>query len=298
MNERRRPSLYVSDLDGTLLNGSAGLSESGRARLTRLLEDGVEFTVASARGVASMRAILGGLPLRLPVIGFNGAYLSDLATGRHEIVNAIEPAIASDLHALIAGHGIPPLIATFSGREDLVYYAEPANDGMHWWLKDREASRDPRLRRLVDATLALREQVVCLTGIGPLALLTDIAARIRETFAGLIELHVFENWYSPGWHWLTVHDRRASKGQAVRELMRLRGLGDRRVVAFGDQTNDLALLAAADEAVAVRNAIPEVLAIATQVIGSNEEDSVIEYIEQHAASHSAAVASAAAGTPA
>jgi Cof subfamily protein (haloacid dehalogenase superfamily) len=283
VNGRSRPTLYVSDLDGTLLNGRAALSASARQRLLQLLADGVEFTVASARGVASMRSILGELPLRLPVIGFNGAYLSDLASGRHEIVNALESDIATELHALIASHGIPPLIATFSGSEDLVYYAEPANEGMHWWLNDRVASRDPRLRRLSDSASALREQVVCLTGIGRQPLVADIAARIGETFAGRVELHVFENGYSPGWHWLTVHDRRASKGQAVRELARLRGLDDHRIVAFGDHSNDLALLAAADVAVAVSNAIPEVLALADQVIGSNEDDSVVDFIERHAA---------------
>ena len=126
-------TLYVSDLDGTLLNRAAALSASTRDRLTRLIEDGVEFTVASARGVGSMRSVLAGLKLRLPVIGFNGAFISDLATGRHERVNSIDAELARDLHGLIAGHGIPPVIATYSGSEDLVYYHEPHNAGMHWW---------------------------------------------------------------------------------------------------------------------------------------------------------------------
>lgn len=278
-----RESFYVSDLDGTLLNNEARLSAATQGRLTRLLDEGIEFTVASARGVASMRTILRELPLKLPVIGFNGAFLSDLATGQHEIVNAMAHEVADALHGLMSDHGIPPLISTFSGREDLVYHAEPVNEGMHWWLEERIASRDPRLRRLIDARSALSEQVVCLTGIGPETLMIEIAARIGEVFVDEIELHVFENGYSPGWHWLTVHDRRASKDQAVRELMRARGLDDRKLVAFGDQSNDLKLLAAADEAIAVANAIPVIKARAKHVIGSNEDDSVVDFIERHAA---------------
>ncbi len=279
----KHKSLYVSDLDGTLLDSSGRLSQSTRERLLRLLDNGIEFTVASARGVASIRSILGELPLRLPVVSFNGAFLSDLASGEHEIVNALEPGLAGELHGLIAGHGVPPLIATYSGREDLVYYAEPENAGMHWWLEDRIAQRDGRLRKLGDAGSALREQVVCLTGIGPEPLLAEIAARIGETFADSIELHLFENAYSPGWHWLTVHDRRASKDQAVRELMRSRGLEDRRLVAFGDHSNDLKLLDAADEAVAVANAVPEAKARAMHVIGRNDDDAVVAFIEAHSA---------------
>jgi Cof subfamily protein (haloacid dehalogenase superfamily) len=290
-----RQSLYVSDLDGTLLNARAQLSETTRQRLTRLLDAGIEFTVASARGVASMQSILRDLPLQLPVIGFNGAFLSDLATGQHEVVNAMAPEVADALHAMISNHGIPPLIATFSGREDRVYYAEPVNGGMQYWLDDRLANRDPRLRSLVDARRALGEQVVCLTGIGPETLMTEIAARIGEVFVDEIELHVFENGYSPGWHWLTVHDRRASKDQAVRELMRTRGLGDRELVAFGDQSNDLKLLEAADAGVAVANAIPELKARAQHVIGSNEEDSVVEFIERRAAGCVVAAGDGSAG---
>lgn len=274
-------SLYVSDLDGTLLDSRARLSASARDRLQRLLADGIDFTVASARGVASMQAALTGLRLRLPVIGFNGAFLSDLVSGRHEVVHSIEPGLAADLHALIEQHGVPPLIATFNGSEDCVYYVEPRNEGMHWYVRDRIANRDNRLRKLDDAARALTEQVVCLTGIGPGPAMAEVAARIGQEFSGAVELHVFENWYSPGWYWLTVHDRRASKDQAVRELMRRYDLGGHEVVAFGDEVNDLKLFDTAGEAVAVANAVPEVLARATRVIGSNEDDSVVEFIEQH-----------------
>ena len=57
--------LYVSDLDGTLLQDDATLSPRGRALLTELLDDGVPFTVASARSIGSMGPILQGLDLSL-----------------------------------------------------------------------------------------------------------------------------------------------------------------------------------------------------------------------------------------
>ena len=66
-------SLYVSDLDGTLLDRNARLSDITRYGLTRLLDAGLTFTVATARHVSSVRQILEGLPLQLPVISSNGA---------------------------------------------------------------------------------------------------------------------------------------------------------------------------------------------------------------------------------
>ena len=51
------PTLYITDLDGTLLRSDATLSAFSRSVLTDLLSRGVLFTVASARSVTSIRSI-------------------------------------------------------------------------------------------------------------------------------------------------------------------------------------------------------------------------------------------------
>lgn len=274
-------SLYVSDLDGTLLTNSACLSDYTRLELRRLLSEGLAFSVASARSVVAMQHILRDLPLELPVIEFNGAFLSDLDTGRHEIVNAIDPDVVTDLHDLLTHYGTNPFVSTFSGVEDCLYYCDVINDGMRWYVGDRTKNQDRRLRKVSDMRSALREQVVCLTCVGAHALLSDIAVLVREKYGSELESHLFENHYSPGWHWLTLHDRRASKDQAVRLLMEMTGFGESDLVVFGDQINDLKLFRMATEAVAVANAVPEVIAQANRVIGTNEDDSVVKFIRQH-----------------
>jgi 5-amino-6-(5-phospho-D-ribitylamino)uracil phosphatase len=72
-------TLYVRDLDGTLLRSDATLSGFARDGINRLLGAGVQLTLASARGTAGMRALLDGIRLRLPVIELNGAFVSDMA---------------------------------------------------------------------------------------------------------------------------------------------------------------------------------------------------------------------------
>jgi len=137
-------SLYLSDLDGTLLRNDATLSAFSEAALREMLAAGLLFTVASARSVISMQGILRGLPLRLPVIEFNGAFLSDLATGRHETVNALSPSIAEDVYAQVLRHHLVPFVSSFDGTEDRVHYAAATNAGMHWYLEDRRRHRDRR----------------------------------------------------------------------------------------------------------------------------------------------------------
>ena len=52
------------------------------------------------------------------------------------------------------------------------------------------------------------------------------------------------------------------------------------MLAFGDMPNDLPLLAWAGTSCAVANAHPAVLAAATHIIGSNDEDGVAAYLEK------------------
>ncbi len=275
-------TLYVSDLDGTLLQSDAALSPFSENILRVLLADGLLFTVASARSVVAIRQMLRGLPLPLPVIEFNGAYLSDLSTGRHEIINALEPSVAVSVYEMVTAHGLAAFISSFDGMEDRIHYGVMRNEGMHWYLKDRLDHRDPRWRGAADDLAAsLREQVVCLTMIAKKEELTDMQAAILEAHNGSVETHLFENQYSPGWHWLTVHDRRATKDQAIKTLTESYGLSGSEIVVFGDHSNDLKMFAAADLAVAVGNAQAKVKACADLVIGTNDQDSVAMFIRGH-----------------
>lgn len=274
-------TLFVSDLDGTLLRGDGTLSKASRSALQRLLEDGLVFSVASARSVVSMRPILDGLRFSLPVIGFNGAYVSDLATGRHEIVNSLDAEAARDIFSLLKRFGRFPFVSTFNGEAECLYYERTTNEGEHYYVSDRIRNNDHRLRRTSDLAGSLREQVVCLTVIGDAEELADLEVAVQERYGDYVEMHLFENLYSPGWFWLTIHDRRATKAQAVRLLMEIYDLSGHELVVFGDHINDIKMFQIAGQAVAVANAHPEAKRHATHVIGSNEENSVVEFIHDH-----------------
>ena len=143
--------LYVSDLDGTLLINDATLSEYSRAELQRLLHEGVSFSVASARSVVSIRKIMQGLHLTLPVVEFNGAFLSDLETGRHQVIHSIESAVALDIYHTITRFGCIPFVSTYNGIEDRLYYPDPINEGMDWYVNDRLANKEDSVVKYIRA---------------------------------------------------------------------------------------------------------------------------------------------------
>jgi len=273
--------LYISDLDGTLLTNEPRLSEFSESTLRELLGAGLPFSVASARSVVSMRRLLRNLPITLPVIELNGAFVSNLATGEHEIVNALDSGVASDAYEEVLRLGHAPFVSTFNGHEDCLYVCDIANGGMRWYLDDRIASRDPRLRSTANLGQVLSDQVVCITIINGREALVELELVLREKCGTHVEMHLFENQYSPGWYWLTVHDWRAKKDKGVQAMMELCGLSDRSLVAFGNDSNDICLFELAAERVAVANAFPELKRYATHVIGSNEDESVARYLREH-----------------
>lgn len=70
-------TLYVSDLDGTLLNDNQKLDEESLETLNSLIDRGMNFTIATARSIDSVRSIINGLNLRLPIILINGVFIFD-----------------------------------------------------------------------------------------------------------------------------------------------------------------------------------------------------------------------------
>ncbi|MGI6083033.1 MAG: HAD hydrolase family protein [Limnochordia bacterium] len=271
-------TLFVSDLDGTLLRNDATLSEFSKDQLNELLRSGMVFTVASARSVIAMACMLKGLNLTLPVVEFNGAFISDLRTGWHRIVNSIDSVLAEDIYCLVKRFGCVPFVSTFNGKEDRVYYCDIINGGMRWYLEDRLANQDKRWRKTDSLANSLRDQVVCFTVIGEPGVLSELESAVQERHGGKVVTSVFENQYSRGWYWLTVFDWRATKDRAIRLLMDTHGLSEHRLVVFGDHNNDIRMFQTADWAVAVANATPELKRYASEIIGSNEDDSVVKYL--------------------
>lgn len=270
---------YVSDLDGTLLNNDGELSAFSRQTLTGLLEQGLPFTVASARSVVSIREVLGNLPLSLPIIEFNGAFISDFKTGRHQMINRIEPTIAQDILQTILDRNLLPFLSAFDGEQDRVYYTRSLNEGMDAYLQDRRENNDPRLQKVQDWGKTVSQDIVCFTVIAKSAQLDPLEKTVQKKHGDRVETHCYEDIYARGWHWLTIHDHRATKDQAIRLIQKRHGLKDKELVVFGDHINDIKMFKLAHRSIAVENATPELKRHAHHVIGPNHSDSVARFIE-------------------
>ena len=103
-------TLYLSDLDGTLLRTDATLSRFSKRLLGGLIGRGMLFSYATARSFSSASVILRGLDLRLPAITYNGTFCVDAATGEVLANEAFTQAECDALVGLFAYHHLFPLV--------------------------------------------------------------------------------------------------------------------------------------------------------------------------------------------
>jgi 5-amino-6-(5-phospho-D-ribitylamino)uracil phosphatase len=273
--------LYLSDLDGTLLNRAGQLSRQTRFILTELLLEGMVFSVATARSHVSVRSLLGDLPVALPIIAFNGALLTDYATGRHLEVSDLGTPLAEAVFSQVLAAGLRPFVSSYDGERDHLYFDDLGSPAMASYVEGRQKAGDPRLTRTSDLRASLREQVLSLT------VMSADEQRVLELEQGLashfgpeLRLYRYENAYAKGSYWLTIHHKNASKHTAMKRLVEhLSHAGQ--VVAFGDHYNDLEMIEHADVGVAMGNAVPELKELADHVIGHHAENAVALFLADH-----------------
>ena len=98
-------TLYVTDLDGTLLQPDVSVSARSRSMLAELLAEGLPLTVATARTSFTVMPLLARLPFTLPLILQNGSVLHDPVHDRITDAAGIAPDAFRDVVALYRQFG-------------------------------------------------------------------------------------------------------------------------------------------------------------------------------------------------
>ncbi|MFC4333996.1 HAD family hydrolase [Salininema proteolyticum] len=268
-------TLYVSDLDGTLLNRDAALSARTRRALGAIAADGGLFTFATARSRESATRVMAGTPLALPAAFMNGALLAVPGDGGLLRANTLPEDLARLLVATVleAGHR-PVVFSVDKGGAEHVSYTRVSTPLERFYFGERRADEDGRFRFADGYGEALAEAVTAVNVLDSeenLKPLYEKAVAVDGVRAALAPEAAL-----PGGFWLELNHPLSSKRNAVRLLRE--HVGADRVVCFGDNLNDLPMFEAADEAYAVANAHPDVRAAADGVIGANTDDGVAAFL--------------------
>lgn len=270
------PVLYVTDLDGTLLDNAERVSPTTVEIINGLVASGLWFTIATARAPQTALPLLADLDLRLPIIFMNGALIIDPMSGQTISSNVLAAPVARRIVGGYLDRGLRPFVYALdaAGRQH-VYYQGIDNVCEEDYVSRRLAAGDGRFRLVNDFHAALDEAVLAINAIDTPHRLGPIAAELSDDPD--IFAHFGPDIYVPGFVWLEVCHPRANKGDAVRFVKH--HVGAQRLVCFGDNANDLEMFAVADESYAVANAHAATICAASGVIGANGEHGVAVYLQ-------------------
>jgi Cof subfamily protein (haloacid dehalogenase superfamily) len=268
--------LYVTDLDGTLLLPDATLGDHTRTVLARLASGGALITYATARSFQSAGAIMRGTDLRLPVITYGGAITVDPRSGTAADAARIPAAAVEDTLRVLEAHAVAPLVfALHEGRDRVCWLEHDTSAGIRDFLARRPG--DPRMLPLRSWSEIDLSAVFYLSAIDhDRSLLARIEVELGAGVHQACHVILGEDVYAKGQFWLELTAAGATKAAAVLALAAR--LDADRIVCFGDNLNDLPMFAIADESYAVANALPQVRAAATGVIGSNADEAVARWL--------------------
>lgn len=270
-----RRTLYVTDMDGTLLNNGSFVSQRSSDIITDLSHDGALITVATARTPATVVPMMSSTFTTVPYVVLTGGALYDHAAMRYVNFHSIPHENLTLLYSLYEEAGVSPFVYHMGSDGMLVVYHAPQMSAVEQSFYTPRSSL--RLKRFVFQPLTYSAQntpVVLLFATGEHNAMFALAEKIRQTQR--FSVSCYPDIFNPKVALLEVYDAGVSKAFAVQRLMK--SVGAERLVVFGDNLNDLPMLEVADVAVAVANANSQVKDAADIIIGSNSDDSVARFI--------------------
>ena len=271
-------TLYVTDLDGTLLNRQDRINPKSIEIINGLVRKGMLFTYATARSLVSASVVTEGLSMDFPVIIYNGAFIKHPSTGEILSEKSFMPEERQRIKDVLDECDISPLVYSYVDEVERVsWIVSRENDGIKRYINNRKKT-DPRFRPISSREELYQGEMFYYTCIGEQEELQPIYDVISKDARFRCTLQ--QELYRPE-YWLEIMPAKATKAEAIKQLKKLWNCD--RVVSFGDAINDIPMFEISDECYAVENAVDELKAMATGIIDSNENDGVAKWLQEHVA---------------
>ncbi len=273
MSQKEFHTLYVSDLDGTLLNEKSQITALTARTLNTLIDNGIYFTIATARTPATVVKLMEDVRLNLPVVLMTGALTYDIAHDKYLSVSSFDADVSAGLMEVISQMGVSPMIYYIDNGLLHVDYRRPINNKQRFFINQRKGTPFKRYVE-VKGALSARKKTV-------LIFFMDVYERLEVIYDAIscIDGHsgyLYRDSLLPEQGYLEIYPSGTSKADAIEHLANVLGVGE--IVAFGDNLNDIPMFDIAQRAYAVENAVEELKDFSTGIIASNVDDGVARFI--------------------
>ena len=266
---KKCPGAVAIDLDRTLFDSRTRLSPRNRRAMEMCLDLNIPIIIATSRPARAVRRFLGEeLSDRCSLVLLNGA----IAVASPPLSGNIKESIAAGLAVKIIDDilRMEPEMRITVEVDGYWFGTNLPRDPEELWEYN---SATPDMQLPLQNALEDEPSKIAAGGLDRSIL--HVARTLSGRYSDRISVIPADDDT-----FLNITSIDASKPASMRKLLASRNISLDFVLAFGDDTPDIGMLAACGIAVAVGNAIPEVKAAADYCTASNDDDGVAIVLEK------------------
>jgi Cof subfamily protein (haloacid dehalogenase superfamily) len=261
--EEAKISLFIADVDGTLVTEDKVLTPRAREAVHKLQTAGIAFAITSGRPPRGMAMLIEPLGLQTPIAAFNGGIFV-----KPDMTIIEEHVLAAD----VARRAVDFIL--HHGMDAWVY------SGKGWFIRNPEASHVAREQWTVkfaptivgDFGPAL-DHTVKIVGVSNDL---DLVARCEKDAQGTFGTQASAARSQP--YYLDVTHPDANKGTVVTALSKFLSIRPAEIATIGDMPNDVLMFRRSGLSIAMGNASPDVQNKARFVTESYQDEGFAEAV--------------------
>ena len=264
MAEKRKISLVLADVDGTLVTEEKVLTERALKAVSALQSAGIGFAITSGRPPRGMAMLFDALDIKTPIAGFNGGLFveRDLTILEQKTVPA---DVARQAIELMRERRLDTWV--YSGNDWLITKIDAPHVAREAWTVKFEP-------KVVTDVREHLQQVAKIVGVSDdLDKVRRCEAEAQAAFGQRATATRSQPYY------LDVTNKNANKGAVVEYLSQHVGVPEQEIATIGDQQNDVLMFKRSGFSIAMGNASDEVKAQAAAVTDSYNNEGFAKAME-------------------
>jgi Cof subfamily protein (haloacid dehalogenase superfamily) len=265
MADKRKISLVLSDVDGTLVTEEKVLTKRAEAAVRALHDAGIRFAITSGRPPMGMAMLFDALELATPIAGFNGG----LFVKRDFTIldqKTLPPDVARHAIELIQRHGLDAWV--YNGNDWLITKQWAPHVAREAWTVKFE----PKVVTDFDGKLDHAAKIVGVSDDH------DCVQRCEADAQAAFGERATASRSQP--YYLDVTNKEANKGAVVEYLSRHLGVPAAEIATIGDQPNDVLMFKRSGLSIAMGNASDQVKGQAMATTDSYNDEGFAKAMER------------------
>lgn len=252
-NEFINVGLIVTDIDGTLVMGRETIRKQIIRNLRSLRREKTRFTIATGRTYYGVKTLIDELEIErgMPIALYNGGVVLECGTNSVRYQNAISADVVEKIKDFVVSRGGRVLIYTFSNSQEILRSIDEIEIRENvYQYGGKEAGVDVNGLKIISIknTEEITEQVNAI-----LIEKGELEEKTREQLAGFLQKDNLVSYTDSGNGFVEIKGKGLNKG-IIFDILKDMGIGtNEKILAIGDNDNDVELFQYADISVAVAN---------------------------------------------